>query len=115
MERVNVLIDVKLQQFFVVQILEQSSPKHPALHVHVPVAGLHVPIPEQSFGQAESYSITVKTFRVYIVTNVRSVKKDTKRSSNTLLHLVSFFTTWTLFEYLILCTNLNMTSYFLEI
>ena len=36
MERVNVLIDVKPQQLFV-QILEQSSPKHPALHVHVPV------------------------------------------------------------------------------
>ena len=28
--------------------------------------------------------------------NVRSVKKDTKRSSNTLLCLVSFFTEWTL-------------------
>ena len=64
MERVNVLIDVKPQQLFVVQILEQSSPKHPALHVHVPVAGLHVPIPEQSFGQAEIYI----TSRVYIDT-----------------------------------------------
>ena len=98
MERVKVLIDVKPQQFFAVQILEQSSPKHPALHVHVPVAGLHVPIPEQSFGQAESYSITVTTFRVYIVTNVRSIKKDTKCSSNILLHLVSFFTERTLYS-----------------
>ena len=98
MERVKVLIDVKPQQLFAVQILEQSSPKHPALHVHVPAAGLHVPIPEQSFGQAESYSITVTTFRVYIVTNVRSIQKDTKRSSNTLLHLVSFFTERTLYS-----------------
>ena len=30
--------------------------------------------------------------------NVRSVKKDTKRSSNTLLHLVSFFTERTLLQ-----------------
>ena len=38
--------------------------------------------------------------RQYSLLNVRSVKKDTKRSSNTLLHLVSFFTERTLVVFL---------------
>ena len=41
---------------------------------------------------------------LFVNSNVRSVKKDTKRSSNTLRHLVSFFTERTLLINTIFCS-----------
>ena len=42
-----------------------------------------------------------------LIYNMRSVKKNTKRSSNTILHLVSFFMEQALSE--IISLNINLT------